>query len=141
MVGVGVPVQVPFATVRVSPTWAVPVMAGGTVLTGRAPATADVAALVLATLPAMLRAVARRVITLPASAGVRTCVVALAPGMTTPAASHSRRIDGVGRPAHVPFVPVRVCPTVAVPVMAGSTEFVGLAGAPPNSSAKPSRLA
>jgi hypothetical protein len=54
---VGVPVQVPVVAVRVSPSAAVPLIDGGTVLTGGVAVTTAVCALVVLALPAAFVAV------------------------------------------------------------------------------------
>src|SRR5690606_11152249 len=90
-----------------------------------AAATAAVALLSTESEPAAFVAVTTAVITAPSCSDASTSVVAVLPSSATPSAYHWRVYVTAGTPAQVPFETVSVWPTVAVPVMAGATEFVG----------------
>jgi hypothetical protein len=128
-----VPVQVPVVAVSVCPSCAVPEIVGNEVFAGATPVTTAVALDVAGVEPAAFAAVTTTRSVEPTSAGPTAYVAEVWPEtfvQFAPVLSQRRHwyvyVNG-GVPDHVPVVAESVCPSCAVPVIAGSAVLLGVA--------------
>src|SRR5690625_3911040 len=80
---------------------------------------------ITSSLPAEFVAVTWTLMRASTSSSVSTCVVPVAPAIAVPSRSQARANVAAGVPPAVPFVTVRVSPTVGVPDRTGSTVKLG----------------